>query len=147
MNQQILSELIVRDLDKLVTELKSFKHEENIWKAAPGVTNSAGNLTLHLVGNLNHFIGSMLGNSGYQRNRDAEFASKNVTRATLIESIHATKTVVASTFSSVTDAALNEDFPFEVFGKKSALHYVTLFYGHLSYHLGQVNYLRRILEA
>lgn len=69
-------EIIVRDLQKLATEVSAFKYEENLWKTDIDIKNSAGNLSLHVCGNLQHFIGAVLGNSGYIRNRDAEFSQK-----------------------------------------------------------------------
>ena len=75
---ETLSQLFLRDLDKLKTEITSFKDEKKIWEISGDIKNSAGNLCLHLCGNLQHFIGAVLGNSGYVRNRDAEFSRKNV---------------------------------------------------------------------
>jgi hypothetical protein len=68
----------LRDLEKLKTEISSFKDESNLWKISGDIKNSAGNLCLHLCENLQHFIGAVLGNSGCVRNRDAEFSRKNV---------------------------------------------------------------------
>ena len=73
-----LLQLFQRDLEKLKTEISSYKDEKKIWVISGEVKNSAGNLCLHLCGNLQHFIGAVLGNSGYVRNRDAEFTRKNV---------------------------------------------------------------------
>ncbi len=75
---ETLSQLFLRDLEKLKTEISSFKDEKKIWEISGEIKNSAGNLCLHLCGNLQHFIGAVLGNSGYIRNRDAEFSRKNV---------------------------------------------------------------------
>ena len=62
----IISQLLQRDLEKLKTEISSFKDEKKIWEISGEVKNSAGNLCLHLCGNLQHFIGAALGNSGYK---------------------------------------------------------------------------------
>ena len=85
MLQQSLSQIFTRDLTKLKGELSAYTNEADLWKVTDGISNSAGNLTLHLLGNLNHFMGATLGNTGYVRNRDAEFALKDVPREQLLE--------------------------------------------------------------
>ena len=142
-----LTELFERDLIMLREELNKFEDEANIWAVPPGIANSAGNLVLHLMGNLNHFVGSMLGNTGYVRTRDLEFSKKNIPREQMIADISRTMEVVVPVLNALTRENLESNFPFEAFGQRTTLFYLTHFYGHLSYHLGQINYLRRILEA
>jgi uncharacterized damage-inducible protein DinB len=142
---QSLLTLYTRDLDKLAEEIKLYSDEAAIWKVAPGITNSAGNLCLHLCGNLQHFIGTVLGNTGYVRNREAEFASKNIPREVLLEEIEKTKVAIAQTLPDVPHEQLHAPYPVEVFGHPMAtvfflMHLAT----HLGYHLGQVNYHRRL---
>ena len=74
----ILLDLYIRDLDKLEVELSSYPDEKSIWTTSGSISNSAGNLCLHICGNLQHFIGAVLGKSGYERNREFEFSAKNV---------------------------------------------------------------------
>ena len=145
--ETFFAEIFERDILKLKYELNAFETELNIWAVPPGISNSAGNLALHLMGNLNHFIGATLGNTGYVRTRDLEFSTKNVSRAQLLADIDQTIVVVKRTLSSLTAAQLEQQFPFELFGQHSTAFYLTHFYGHIAYHLGQINYLRRILEA
>ena len=71
---ETLIKLFKRDLGKLKEEVDSYQNEANLWIVTNDVSNSAGNLCLHLVGNLNHFIGAVLGDSGYVRQRDLEFS-------------------------------------------------------------------------
>lgn len=141
------AELFERDILKLKDELNAFETELNIWAVPPGISNSAGNLTLHLIGNLNHFVGATLGNTGYVRTRELEFSTKNVSRTQLLADIDQTIVVVKNTLSAITQEQLAAQFPFEIFGQHSTAFYLTHFYGHIAYHLGQINYLRRILEA
>ncbi|HEY5407636.1 MAG TPA: hypothetical protein VIJ92_11120 [Ginsengibacter sp.] len=75
-----IAALFERDINKLIEEINLYKNEEDIWKIKEGISNSSGNLTLHLLGNLNHFIGATLGNTGYVRERDKEFSLKNIPR-------------------------------------------------------------------
>lgn len=140
------AELFERDITKLKEELSSFKDEANIWNTLPGVTNTAGNLALHLIGNLNHFIGATLGNTGYVRQRDLEFSTKGTPRAALVAELDAVLVIVKQVLGSLTEEQLQQPFPFEMFGKRDTAFYLLHFYGHLAYHLGQVNYLRRMLE-
>jgi len=145
--ENYLSELYERDLLKLKTEIENFKDEANIWKNTGGVTNSAGTLILHLIGNLNYTIGTILGNTGYARNREQEFSLTGVSREKLVSDIKKTIEVVKVSLENIDQQKLEETYPLEMFGVKSTAYYLTVFYGHLNYHLGQVNYLRRILEA
>ena len=137
-----------RDLDKLIEEINLFKNENDIWKIKDGILNSAGNLTTHLLGNLNHFIGKTLANTGYVRNRDEEFSIKNISREKLISDINSMKEIIRNTLPKLSEEDLKKEFPLkirdEVFPTENMLIYLL---AHLNYHLGQVNYLRRIIEA
>lgn len=140
--------LFARDLLKLETEIEAYTTEEGIWKTAPGIANSAGNLTLHLIGNLNHFIGATLGNTGYVRNRPAEFARQNLPRAELIQSLEDTQTVVRKVLSQLSEKELDADFPLQVLQEVTSTRFFLLHLStHLAYHLGQVNYHRRMLDT
>jgi uncharacterized damage-inducible protein DinB len=143
----VLTQLYDRELTAVIKELNAFHSEENIWKTVPGISNSAGNLCLHLIGNLNHFIGATLVNTGYVRNRELEFSSKNISRATLIKDLQSTIDLLNTSLPSINEEELNADFPLQLnnttYSTNQMLHHLL---SHLSYHLGQVNYLRRFLE-
>ena len=147
MLRKVLAELYERDLDKLRTEVTSYENEEDLWKASDGISNSAGNLCLHLTGNLKHFFGAVLGETGYVRDRDAEFADKDVSRTEMIADIDATKNVVLSTIAGLTEEDLDKPYPIEVFGHPMTTGYfLTHLATHFNYHLGQINYHRRLLS-
>lgn len=144
---QTLKPIFVRDLQKLKTEIESYQHEKNIWLIKDNISNSAGNLCLHLMGNLNHFIGATLGNSGYVRNRDLEFELKDVPRTELISKIEDTIKAVEAGLDQVKEDQLKNDYPLVVFGDKTSVEFMLLhLITHLSYHLGQINYHRRLLD-
>lgn len=144
---QVLTTLITRDLQKLKAELELYQNEANVWKVAGGITNSAGNLCLHLVGNLNAYIGAILGNTGYVRDRDAEFALKNIPRAELIEKIESTIIMITSVLPLVENKTLEAEFPLLVLKEKTSTEYFLIHLtAHLGYHLGQVNYHRRLID-
>ena len=139
--------LFNRDIEKLKTEISSHKSIENLWKISGNVKNSDGNLCLHLCGNLQHFIGAVLGNSGYERNRDSEFSRKNVPVEELLKEIDETKKVVDSTLNSLNNDILQKVFPINVFGEEMATDFFIIhLLAHLNYHLGQINYHRRLLD-
>jgi hypothetical protein len=143
----VLIELFERDLQRLKTEIELYKDEDNLWVLKEGISNTAGNLCLHLVGNLNHFIGATLGNSGYVRHRDDEFSLKNIPRQDLVINIDNCILVVKNTFSQLSDADMEKDFPLEKHGTiVNNMHMLLHLYAHLSYHLGQINYHRRLLD-
>jgi len=144
---ETLTKLFLRDLDKLKTEISSFKDEKKIWVISGEVKNSAGNLCLHLCGNLQHFIGAVLGNSGYVRNRDAEFSRKDVPIRELVAEIELTTKAVEKTLKELKEEKLEEIFPINVFGYEMTTgFFLTHLATHLNYHLGQVNYHRRLLD-
>ena len=142
-----LSALFTRDLNKLKTEIAAYKNEAIIWKVQEGIANSAGNLCLHLVGNLNGFIGAELGKSGYIRQRDLEFSLKDIPRKELIEKIEATIQVVTQVVEQLTGEQLNNEYPLLVFKEKTTTHHFLVHLAtHVTYHLGQINYHRRLLD-
>ncbi len=144
---ETLSEIFERDLQKLITEINLYKDEDNLWLIKEGVSNSAGNLCLHLVGNLNHFIGATLGNTGYVRHRDDEFNLKNIPRQDLLINIENCILIVKNTLNKLKVEEMEKDFPLEVFGRKVKTEFMLLHLTtHLTYHLGQINYHRRLLD-
>ncbi|HSQ44166.1 MAG TPA: DUF1572 family protein [Ginsengibacter sp.] len=142
----IIASLFERDLNKLIEEINLYKNEEDVWKIKDGISNSGGNLTLHLIGNLNHFIGATLGSTGYVRERDKEFSLKNIPRMQLTEDLKKTIEVIKNTLPGLSAEDLEKDFPVPINNKTSSTSYVLLhLLAHLSYHLGQVNYHRRLI--
>lgn len=142
-----LKSLYTRDLNKLKSEIETYQNEESMWIIDKNISNSAGNLCLHLVGNLSHFVGAILGNSGYIRNRDLEFSLKDIPRAELIHQIENTIEVVNSSLDKLTESDLEKEYPLEALGYKMTTEYFLMhLMGHLSYHLGQINYHRRLLD-
>jgi len=143
----ILKTVCIRDLTILRNEISLYTDENNIWKTDKSISNSAGNLCLHLVGNLNTYIGAVLGNSGYIRNRDLEFSLKNVPRNELLSKIDKTIIVVENTLGQLQDTQLSTEYPVLVWEEKTSVAYLLIHLAtHLGYHLGQVNYHRRLLD-
>jgi len=146
MLRRVLIELYERDLGKLKTEIEQYSDEADLWKTSEGISNSAGNLCLHLAGNLKHFFGAVLGGSGYVRDRDAEFANRNIARSEMLADIDATLDVVRSTLAGMTENDLDKPYPIEVFGHPMTTGYFLVHLTtHLNYHLGQINYHRRLV--
>jgi uncharacterized damage-inducible protein DinB len=139
---------LARDLRALRRELEAYPDERDLWRAAPGIVNTAGTLALHLAGNLQHFVGTVLGGTGYVRDRDAEFNRRDVPRAELLREIDATLAAVEKTLSRLPDEALAKPYPQPVAG-------VTLATGdflmhlciHCGWHLGQLDYHRRMVTG
>ncbi len=142
-----LIELFNRDILRLIEEMKSYKNESNIWVKEPNISNSAGNLCLHLAGNLNHFIGAILGNNGYVRHREAEFATKHVPLNDLKDLVEKTRITVIDTLTSLDEKDFTNDFPVKFLDQSCTTDFVLIHLaGHLNYHLGQINYHRRLLD-
>ena len=124
MNATTLISLFERDLNKLITEVELYKNEENLWIVENNITNSAGNLTLHLIGNLNTFIGKEIEKTAYIRDRDLEFSQKNVPRIELIQKINETKIMIKNALNHLTNEDLLEDYPVLKFDETTTTEYL-----------------------
>jgi len=134
-------------LKQAKSEIGSYKNEANLWIIDKNIANSAGNLCLHLIGNLNTYIGATLGGSNYIRNRELEFSLKDIPKQELINMIEATLTVVNQTLDKITEEQLNGEYPMLVFQEKTSTEFFLVHLAtHLTYHLGQINYHRRLLD-
>nr|WP_315246399.1 DinB family protein [uncultured Flavobacterium sp.] len=143
---QTLKSLFNRDLNKLKEEIESYQIESQLWLIDKNISNSAGNLCLHLIGNLNTYIGAELGKTGYVRDRPLEFSLKNVSKKELISKIDQTILVVNNALDSVTEADLESVYPQIVFEKEMTTGFFLVHLStHLAYHLGQINYHRRLI--
>ena len=144
---ETLQKIFKRDLEKLKQEIVSYRDENNLWVVDKSITNSAGNLCLHLVGNLNTYIGAEIGKTGYVRDRDREFSQKNIPRDELVKMIGDTITVVANGLNKLKQEDLEKEYPLLVFKEKTSTGFFLIHLAvHLGYHLGQVNYHRRLLD-
>jgi uncharacterized damage-inducible protein DinB len=139
--------LFDRNLGLLLQELNLFRDEARLWQTTGTIKNTAGNLCLHLVGNLNTYIGKNLGHLPYTRDRDAEFSRRGVPKQTLIEMVEETKQRVHTALTAMQTEQLDETYVENVMGYEMTTRYFLLhLLAHLSYHLGQINYIRRALE-
>ena len=147
MNLEELTKLFLRDLDRLAVEMRAYQNANVVWKKTGEVNNSAGNLCMHLCGNLQHFIGAILGNNAYVRNRYNEFNCIDVPLEEMLKEIEKAKEAIASTLPKLDQERLLKVYPLEVFGAEMTTRYFLLHLnGHLNYHLGQISYHRRILD-
>jgi len=148
MTVEYLHRIFLRDLAALRRELEAYERETDIWTCPQGIANSAGTLALHLAGNVQHFIGTQLGGTGYVRDRDAEFGDRHVPRTTLIAHVEQATQALDDTLRTLPEARLAEPYPLEVGGVRLPtglflLHLVA----HFAYHLGQIDYHRRIVTG
>lgn len=144
---EILKSLFTRDLNLLKKEIETYQKEENLWMTDRNISNSAGNLCLHLMGNISAFIGAELGKTGYVRNRELEFSLKNIPREKLAIQIQDTLETTLSTLNQLKEEDLKKDYPIMVFGDKMTTEFFLIhLISHLNYHLGQINYHRRLFD-
>jgi uncharacterized damage-inducible protein DinB len=147
MTIEILKSLYNRDLQKLKVEIESYQNEESLWKIDNNILNSGGNLCLHLLGNLNTYIGAELGKSGYVRQRDLEFSMKDIPKTELLERLDSLIKIVDSTLANLSEEDLKNAYPTEALGYQMTTEYFLMhLLSHLNYHLGQINYQRRLLD-
>ncbi len=146
MDTHWLSRVLRRDLDSLRDQVNGYEDEDVMWKRAPGISNSAGNLALHLAGNLRFYIGTQLGGDGYVRDRPAEFGTTGLPRAEIVRRIEETRAVVEEALQRLDRRSLVAEYPIEVGGVRiSTGQFLVHLAVHLGYHLGQVDYHRRML--
>ena len=137
-----------RDLRALARQLDAYPDERDLWQVPPGVLNSAGTLALHLTGNVQHYLGAVFGGTGYRRDRAAEFAERGVPRAELHRRIEAARAAVQSAAGRAGDVPLAGDFAEVVGGVRVAAgEYLVHLATHFAYHLGQVDYHRRMVTG
>jgi uncharacterized damage-inducible protein DinB len=144
---ETLKKLFNRDLTRLKSEIEAYQNEANLWRIDRDIANSAGNLCLHLIGNLNTYIGATLGGTNYIRNRELEFSLKDIPKQELIKMIEATITVVSDSLNRVSNEQMDGEYPLLVFEEKTSTEFFLVHLTtHLTYHLGQINYHRRLLD-
>ena len=142
-----LIKIFDRDIARLKSEIEAFTNEDNLWRTAGTTKNPAGNLCLHLTGNLRTYIGKNLGNFDYVRDREAEFSRTGIPKQELVQLIEDTRMVVGASLKNLDEMQLQETYVEELFGAPMSNGFFLIhLIAHLSYHLGQVNYLRRVLE-
>jgi uncharacterized damage-inducible protein DinB len=148
MISETIRTLFLRELRALRREIEAYSDEPLLWETRGGITNSAGNLALHLCGNLQHFVGARLGDTGYVRDRDAEFARRNVSRSEILAEIDAAIAAVHRGFERINDNDLSKQFP-ESIAKMTVTtgEWLTHLVAHLGYHVGQIDYHRRMVTG
>ncbi len=145
---ELIGGILTRDLRAVQRELAAYDREADIWARPDTIPNSAGTLAVHVAGNLRHYVGAVLGGTAYVRDRDAEFSRRNVPRSELIRELDAAAADVGVVMSRLTEADLATTFPQPVVGKHCStadmlIHLAT----HLTYHLGQIDYHRRLVAG
>ena len=140
--------ILVRELDGMAREIQAFPDDASVWQSAPGVTNAAGNLALHLAGNVQHFIGALIGRTGYVRDRDAEFNRRSGTRAELVEELGRARAVVQTVLPGLPSTALEATISHpQLPGPIPAQRLLVHMCAHAGFHLGQAGYLRRFVTG
>jgi hypothetical protein len=146
MTPEYVARVLVRDVKAVRRELEAYPDEASVWALPPGVANSGGTLALHLAGNLQHFFGAVLGGGGYKRDRAAEFAKRDVPRSALIVELEAAIVAIGLGMSQVSEARLAEEFPEAIAGHRIVMgEWLIHLVSHTGYHLGQIDYHRRLV--
>jgi len=144
----ILQTQMVRELRSFIQEVEAFPDDATLWTTPAGVTNSAGNLGLHVCGNLQDFVGRVLGGTSYVRQRDQEFGRREGTRAGLVAELQTTIGVIETVLPTLTDEQLAADYPMAIGGKTlNTATFLVHLGAHLAFHLGQAGYLRRVITG
>lgn len=144
----MIEHFLRRELRSVRLELEAYPDERLLWALPQGIPNSAGTLALHLAGNLRHYVGAVLGGDGFVRDRDQEFAARDVARADLLEQLSAADRAIQSTLPRLLDAQLAEPFPEPIREHRLLTsEFLLQLAVHLAYHLGQISYHRRAVTG
>jgi uncharacterized damage-inducible protein DinB len=137
-----------RELRALRREIEAYPNEKDIWAVPDGIGNSAGTLALHLAGNLQHYLGARLGGTGYVRNRDAEFSRRNVSRTDILDELESANVAISRAFERVSDSDLTLAYPEKISGATLTNgEWLVHLVAHMGYHLGQIDYHRRLVTG
>jgi uncharacterized damage-inducible protein DinB len=140
--------ILDRDLQALAREVAAYPDERALWQTPPGITNSGGTLAVHLAGNIRHYFGAKLGGTGYVRDRPAEFAARDLTRVTILAWIEEARAAVRAAAARTADERQEEDFPEVIAGVRVATgEFLIHLVSHFAYHLGQLDYHRRVVTG
>ena len=140
--------IFLRELRALRREIEAYPNEKDIWEVPAGIGNSAGTLALHLAGNLQHYLGARLGRTSYVRNRDAEFARRGVSRPDILEELDAANIAITRAFERISDSDLVEAYPEKISGNTlTTAEWLVHLVAHMGYHLGQIDYHRRLVTG
>lgn len=145
----LMKTLLGRELRAMRREVEAYPDEDGPWVLLPGWPNSGGTLALHVAGNLQHYIGAVLGNSGYVRDREAEFTRRDVARSELTEELARADDAVERALDGLDPEALGRPYPLPVAGGRSTTTAAMLGHllAHTAYHLGQLDYHRRAVTG
>jgi len=118
--------------------------EKEIWWRPNEASNAAGNIVLHLCGNVRQWIISGLGGAPDLRERDREFSERGpVPRRVLISQLKRTVKKACQTIDRVSPKNLSRQFEIQGF-RVSGLLAIAHVYEHFAYHTGQIIYLTKL---
>lgn len=148
MRPETIRHLLLRELRTVAREVDAYPNDELLWRIVAGIPNSGGTLALHIAGNLQHYVGAVLGGSGYVRDREAEFSTRDLSRAEVRAEVEAAAEAVDFTLANLTGEQAEARYPERVSGRNvRTADFLMHLSVHLGYHLGQLDYHRRLLHS
>ena len=145
---ETLRTMLQRELASVRKSIEAYPDEKSIWAERPGLPNSGGTLALHLAGNLQHYYGALLGETGYVRQRDLEFSRRGVPRKELLAGLDAARLAIDAGMKAVTPERLTDPYPEQLGGHTLTVGEVIFdMESHLAFHLGQLDYHRRVVTG
>ena len=136
-------EYVAKDLHRWVDALTN----EQFWRKPYPYGNSVGHLVLHLTGNLSYYIGALVAETGYVRDRDKEFTDTHPPHKD--EALRAFDQTVAMVVATIRKQS-EEDWAkaYTAEREPEAQNRFQVFVrcaGHAYHHVGQIVYLSREL--
>ena len=135
-----------QNLPRIVKCLEQLSEEE-IWWRPNSVSNSAGNLVLHLCGNVRQWIISGLGGAKDMRKRDLEFSEQGpIPRKALVTQLRQTVREASRILSRLSDESLTRNYRIQGY-RVTGLDAVFRVAEHFRYHTGQIIYIIKLKRA
>lgn len=120
--------------------------EEQTWWRPNSESNSAGNLVLHLCGNVRQWIISGLGGAEDHRERDHEFSERGpIPRNVLIARLQKTVREACAVIGRISETSLSQKYEIQGFHvtKLAAIFHVV---EHFAYHAGQIIFITKLKQ-
>jgi uncharacterized damage-inducible protein DinB len=122
-------------------------NEEQVWARRAENENAAGNLVLHLCGNVRQWIVSAVGARPDVRERDREFSARGgVSIAALTECLRTTVEEAAGVLRAVTAERMAERLVIQGY-KVSVMEAIYHVVEHFSMHTGQIMFATKLLTG
>lgn len=141
---------ILEDLHRQVAETVALLGDDDINRTVPGLGNTVGILLRHIAGSERYWISEIVGGRPAHRNRDSEFGHERLQKGALLAELDRVRALTREVLGRLDAADMLQEVEVQRTrgvvkeSKALALLHATQ---HLAYHLGQLRYMAKLLQA